>query len=77
MKLLELYILRRILQMFLVALVPVLTIIWTIQVLGRINLVTDTGQSMGSFMQLASYILPTIIPVVLPFAFVIGIRNCL
>ena len=43
MKLLELYILRRILQMFLVALVPVLTIIWTIQVLGRINLVTDTG----------------------------------
>ncbi|KQQ37715.1 MULTISPECIES: LptF/LptG family permease [Rhizobium/Agrobacterium group] len=77
MKLLELYILRRILQMFLVALVPVLTIIWTIQVLGRINLVTDTGQSMGSFMQLASYILPTIIPVVLPFAFVIGITQTL
>lgn len=77
MKLLETYILRRIFQMFLVALVPVLTIIWTIQVLGRINLVTDTGQSMGSFMLLASYILPTILPVVMPFAFVIGITQTL
>ncbi|AYD00419.1 LptF/LptG family permease [Neorhizobium sp. NCHU2750] len=77
MKLLETYILRRIFQMFLVALVPVLTIIWTIQVLGRINLVTDTGQSMGSFMVLASLILPTILPVVLPFALVIGITQTL
>lgn len=77
MKLLETYILRRIFQMFLVALVPVLTIIWTIQVLGRINLVTDTGQSIGSFMLLASYILPTILPVVMPFAFVIGITQTL
>ncbi len=63
--------------MFLVALIPVLTIIWTIQVLGRINLVTDTGQSMGSFMLLATYILPTIIPVVLPFALAIGITQTL
>ncbi|MGK6312767.1 LPS export ABC transporter permease LptF [Neorhizobium sp. DT-125] len=77
MKLLERYILRRIFQMFLVALLPVLTIIWTIQVLGRINLVTDTGQSMGSFATLATYILPTIIPVVLPFALVIGITQTL
>jgi lipopolysaccharide export system permease protein len=77
MKLLEIYILRRILQMFLVALLPVLTIIWTIQVLGRINLVTDTGQSMGSFVVLATYILPTIVPVVLPFALAIGITQTL
>jgi lipopolysaccharide export system permease protein len=77
MKLLEIYILRRILQMFLVTLLPVLTIIWTIQVLGRINLVTDTGQSMGSFVTLATFILPTIIPVVLPFALAIGITQTL
>lgn len=61
--------------MFLVALLPVLAIIWTIQVLQRINLVTDTGQSMGSFMALATMILPTLIPVVLPFALVIGITQ--
>lgn len=77
MKILELYIFRRAFQMFLVTLVPVLTIIWTIQVLGRINLVTDSGQSMGSFMTLATFILPTIIPVVLPFAIVIGITQTL
>jgi len=77
MKLLELYILRRVGQMFLTALLPVLAIIWTTQVLARINLVTDSGQSVGSFMKLATLILPTIIPAVLPFALVIGITQAL
>ncbi|WHA40248.1 LptF/LptG family permease [Agrobacterium larrymoorei] len=77
MALLERYILRRSTQMFLVALLPVLAIIWTIQVLQRINLVTDSGQSMGSFMTLATMLLPTLIPVVLPFALVIGVTQTL
>lgn len=77
MKLIESYILRRVGLMFLVALLPVLAIIWTTQVLQRINLVTDSGQSMGSFATLATLILPTIIPVVLPFALVIGITQTL
>jgi len=77
MKLIESYILRRSFQMFLATLLPILAIIWTIQVLGRINLVTDTGQSIGSFITLASFILPTIIPVVMPFALVIGITQTL
>jgi lipopolysaccharide export system permease protein len=53
----------------------VLAIIWTTQVLGRINLVTDSGQSIGSFVLLATYMLPTIIPVVLPFALIIGVTQ--
>lgn len=77
MKLIETYILRRITQMTLAALLPVLAILWTIQVLGRINLVTDSGQSIGSFMKLATLILPTIVPIVLPFAAVIGIAQTL
>ncbi|MUZ71454.1 LPS export ABC transporter permease LptF [Agrobacterium vitis] len=77
MKLLESYILRRVAQMFLTALLPVLAIIWTTQVLARINLVTDTGQSVGSFATLATLILPTIIPIVMPFALVIGITQSL
>jgi lipopolysaccharide export system permease protein len=77
MKLLEKYILRRVAQMFLTALLPVLAIIWTTQVLARINLVTDTGQSIGAFAKLATLILPTIIPVVMPFALVIGITQSL
>jgi lipopolysaccharide export system permease protein len=63
--------------MFLVALLPVLAIIWTTQVLQRINLVTDSGQSVGSFAKLATLILPSIIPVVLPFALVIGVTQTL
>jgi lipopolysaccharide export system permease protein len=77
MTLLESYIFRRVFRMFLVALVPVLAIIWTTQVLSRINLVTDSGQSVGSFALLASFILPTIIPVVLPFALIIGVTQTL
>ncbi|MCM2292063.1 LPS export ABC transporter permease LptF [Allorhizobium sp. BGMRC 0089] len=77
MKRLEYYILRRVTQMFLTALLPVLAIIWTTQVLARINLVTDTGQSIGSFATLATLILPTIIPIVMPFAIVIGITQTL
>lgn len=72
MKILEQYILRRVVLMFTTALLPVLAIIWTTQVLRRINLVTDSGQSVGSFMLLATMILPTIIATVLPFALVIG-----
>lgn len=77
MKLFETYIVRRVGMMFLVALLPVLAIIWTTQVLQRINLVTDSGQSMGSFAKLATLILPTIIPIVLPFALVIGVTQTL
>jgi lipopolysaccharide export system permease protein len=73
----ETYILRRVFQMFLTALLPVLGIIWTTQALQRVNLVTDTGQSIGAFLQLATLILPTIIPLVLPFALVIGITQTL
>ncbi len=77
MKILQYYILRRVTGMFLVALVPVLAVIWTIQVLARVNLVTDNGQSIGSFFLLATLILPTILPIVLPFALVIGISQTL
>jgi lipopolysaccharide export system permease protein len=77
MTLLESYIFGRVFRMFLAALVPVLAIIWTTQVLARINLVTDSGQSIGSFALLATYILPTIIPVVLPFALIIGVTQTL
>lgn len=77
MKILEQYILRRVVLMFLTALLPVLAIIWTTQVLQRINLVTDSGQSVGSFMKLATMILPTLVSTVLPFALVIGITQTL
>ncbi|MBB4065545.1 LptF/LptG family permease [Gellertiella hungarica] len=77
MKIIEKYILQRSAKMVLVALLPVLAIIWTTQVLGRVNLVTDNGQSIGSFMLLASCIVPMVLPLVLPFATVIGVSQTL
>ncbi|MCB1444652.1 MAG: LptF/LptG family permease [Rhizobiaceae bacterium] len=75
MNLLETYIFGRIFRMFVASLVPVLAIIWITQVLGRINLVTDSGQSIGSFALLATYMLPMLIPVVMPFAVAIGVTQ--
>lgn len=77
MNLLETYIFGRIVRMFFASLVPVLAIIWITQVLGRINLVTDSGQSIGSFALLATYMLPTLIPIVMPFAVTIGVTQTL
>ncbi len=43
MKVVERYIMRRALVLFLGALAWTLTIVWTTQVLARIDLVTDSG----------------------------------
>ncbi len=68
MKLIERYILRRASLMFVATLVPLLGIVWVTQALGSINLVTDSGQSIFAFLKLATLILPSVIPIILPFA---------
>lgn len=77
MKILERYIFSRVARMFLAVLVPIIAILWLTQVLGRIDLVTDSGQSIVSFITLATLILPTVIPTVLPFAVVLGTAQTL
>ncbi|MCQ2004704.1 LptF/LptG family permease [Rhizobium sp. NRK18] len=77
MKTLQSYIFGRVMQMSLAAFLPILAIIWTTQVLRRVDLVTDSGQSIGSFMLLATLIMPSIVPLVLPFGLVIGITQTL
>lgn len=77
MKLIERYILRRATLMFVATLAPLLGIVWVTQALGRINLVTDSGQSIFAFLKLATLILPTVVPIVLPFALVIGVAQTL
>lgn len=75
MTLIERYIAVRIVRMALASIVPVLAVIWIVQVLARVNLVTDSGQSISSFLELAALILPTIIPMVIPFGIVIGVAQ--
>jgi lipopolysaccharide export system permease protein len=77
MTIIERYLLRRMTVLFLAATGASLGIVWTVQALAKINLVTDTGQSIGTFLKLASLLLPTVIPIVLPFAVLIGITQTL
>ncbi len=77
MKVFERYILRRTLMLFLASLIWTVAIVWTTQVLTRINLVTDSGQSALAFFEIAALILPSVLPVVIPFATVIAIAQTL
>jgi lipopolysaccharide export system permease protein len=56
MKLIERYIFRRAVIMFLATLLPLLGITWTTQALTNVNLVTDNGQSVLAFAKVATLI---------------------
>lgn len=73
MPIIERYILRRTTVAFLLTLFWSLAAVWTTQVVGQIDLVTDSGQSAAAFLHLATLILPSVIPVVIPFAMVIAV----
>lgn len=77
MKVVEAYIMRRTVTLFAATLAWVLAIVWTTQVLNRINLVTDSGQSAAAFFAVAALVLPSVIPVVLPFAIAIAVAQTL
>jgi lipopolysaccharide export system permease protein len=77
MKVIERYIFRRAVMLFFASLAWTLAIVWTTQVLTRINLVTDSGQSAFAFFELASLVLPSVLPVVIPFAVVIAVAQTL
>jgi lipopolysaccharide export system permease protein len=77
MKVVERYIMRRTFVLFMGTLMWTLVIVWTTQVLARIDLVTDSGQSALTFFQVASLIIPSIIPIVVPFALVVAVAQTL
>lgn len=77
MTVIERYILRRTTGIFLATLLWVLAIVWTTQVLLRIDVVTSSGQSAAVFFQIAGLILPSVIPIVIPFAVGIAVAQTL
>lgn len=77
MTLIERYIGRRILTLFLASLFGVVGIVWTAQVIAKINLVTDNGQSIGGFVFLSLFAIPSVIPEVAPFAFALAAAHSL
>jgi len=77
MKVVERYIMRRAFVLFLSALAWTLAIVWTTQVLARIDLVTDSGQSALTFFKVATLILPSVMPIVVPFSIVVAVAQTL
>jgi len=73
MRLIELYILRRVLVVFMATLLTTIGVTWVVQLLSRINFLTTSGQSFLSLLQFSSLFIPSIIPFVMPFALVIAV----
>jgi lipopolysaccharide export system permease protein len=77
MKVVEFYILRRAVAIFAATLTWVLAIVWTTQILTRLNIVTTSGQSAATFFELAALVLPSVVPIVMPFAVGIAVAQTL
>jgi len=77
MRLIELYILRRVAIMFLAVLGAAVGIVWTVQVLQRVDFLTTSGQTFQTIVQFSSLLIPSAIPLVMPFALIIAITQTL
>lgn len=77
MKVVERYIMRRAFTLFIGALAWTMAIVWTTQVLARIDLVTDNGQSALVFFEVATLILPSVLTIVVPFALILAVAQTL
>lgn len=73
MKLIELYILRRVAIMFFAVLGAAVGITWIVQVLQRVDFLTTSGQSIQTIIQFSSLLISSAIPLVMPFALIIAI----
>jgi lipopolysaccharide export system permease protein len=77
MRLIERYILRRMVVMFFAVLLSAVGVTWIVQVLGRIDFLTTSGQSFLYIIKFSSNLLPSAFPLVMPFALVIAVTQTL
>src|SRR5690606_37356356 len=71
------YIFRRTLNLTLASLALVTFIVLTTQSLIYLNIVTQSGQSLATFLRLAFTLVPTMLLVVTPFALLLGATSTL
>jgi lipopolysaccharide export system permease protein len=76
-KVLERYILGRAFVLSLGTLAATLLMVWIVQALTRLDLVTTNGASALAFLKISTLILPSIVPEVLPFAIAIAVAQTL
>ncbi len=69
MPLIERYILRRTVHIFLLALFAMTGTLWVTQVLGRLDVVTSKGQATWTFLLMTFLALPALVQAVAPIAF--------
>jgi len=77
LKLIERYILRRMLLAMVLSFLALATMLWLSQALREFNLITEQGQSLSTFLQLSGYLFPILIMIVLPLSVLIGVTFAL
>lgn len=77
MKQIERYIFIRVMILSVGTLVTTTAIALTTQVLIRVNLLSSTGQSLLTFLELAGLLVPSMLVIVMPFALMIGASQTL
>jgi lipopolysaccharide export system permease protein len=75
MKLIERYIFRRVLTLSLITLCATTAIVLTTQVLLRVDVLTESGESLMVFLKLAAFLVPAMVTLVMPFALLIGVSQ--
>jgi len=73
MRLLESYIIQRVLVIFAATLLVTISVAWIVQLLSRINFLTTSGQDFLTLLQFSSLFIPPIIPFVMPFALLLAV----
>lgn len=77
MNLIERYIFRRAAQLTLTTLAATTVVVLITQVLIYVNVLTNSGQAITTFLKLASMLVPAMVMVVMPFALLIGASQTL
>ncbi|MEG8098664.1 LptF/LptG family permease [Candidatus Liberibacter brunswickensis] len=77
MKIFETYIFRQISRSFFVACLFIIFIAWTIQILRHIKLVSYDVESLDTLFKISYYLVPTILPMAVPFCFAMESTNVL
>ncbi|WP_019223874.1 LPS export ABC transporter permease LptF [Bartonella rattaustraliani] len=77
MRIIEFYILKRVLVLFSAVMVAAIGVSWTVRILARINFLTTSKQTFLPILQFSLSLVPSVIFLVIPFALVIAITSTL
>ncbi len=73
MKLVERYVFRRMVGALVITFVALGTMVWLSQALGQFSLVTNNGQTIGTFLNASVFLVPALTTIVLPFSALIAV----